>query len=111
MEEPPVAEAPPSALPARFPTASAGLQYFAKLLWVPDYTQLFLMEFERNLQAVGVGGFQLAPSSYRARLQGEAAERYDRRRMQQQRDQMAIALHANNQQHCHCRIGRPAWRR
>lgn len=78
---------------------SAGLQYLAKLLWVPDYTQLFLMEFEQNLQAVGGGGFQLAPSSYRARLQGEAAERYDLRRMQQQRDQMAIALHANNQQH------------
>ena len=64
---------------------SAGLQYLAKLLLVPDYTQLFLMEFEQNLQAVGGGGFQLAPSSYRAMLQGEAAERYDLRRMQQQR--------------------------
>ena len=58
---------------------SAGLQYLAKLLWVPDYTQLFLMEFKQNLQAVGGGGFQLPPSSYRARLQGEAAERYDLR--------------------------------
>ena len=97
--EPLAVEAAPSSGMARFPMGSAGLQYLAKLLWVPDYTQLFLMEFEQNLQAVGGGGFQLAPSSYRARLQGEAAERYDLRRMQQQRDQMAIALHANNQQH------------
>ena len=57
------------------------------------------MEFEQNMQAVGGGAFQLLPSSYRARLHGEAAVRYDMRRMQQQRDQMAIALHGNNQQH------------
>ena len=99
VEEPLAGDAPPIGTTSSFPMATAGLQHFAKQLWVPDYTQLFLMEFEQNLQAVGGGAFQLPPSSYRARLQGEAAERYDKRRMQQQRDQMAIALHANNQQH------------
>ena len=79
--------------------ATAGLQWIAKQLWLPDYAHLFLEEFERNLKAVGGIGFQMAPSSYRARLHGESAERYDWRRMQQQRDQIAIALHANNQQH------------
>jgi hypothetical protein len=92
VEEPLAGDAPPIGTTSSFPMATAGLQHFAKQLWVPDYTQLFLMEFEQNLQAVGGGAFQLPPSSYRARLQGEAAEGYDRRRMQQQRDQMAIAL-------------------
>ena len=30
--------------------ATAALQYFAKLLWLPDYTELFLIEFDQNLR-------------------------------------------------------------
>ena len=79
--------------------ATAGLECIAHLLWLPCYVKLFVLEFHRNLEAVGGSGYQMEPSTYRARLRGEAADRYDWRRMQQQRDQMAIALHANNQQH------------
>ena len=60
---------------------------------------LFLREFDDNLRARGESSSNLAPSTYRARLHGEAAERYDFRRFQQKRDQLAIELHANNQQH------------
>ena len=79
--------------------ATAALQYFAKLLWLPDYTELFLIEFDQNLREAGSSGVALRPSTYRARLKGEAAERYDFRRLQQKRDQLACELHANNQQH------------
>ena len=65
VEEPLADEAAPSSGMARFPMGSAGLQYLAKLLWVPDYTQLFLMEFEQNLQAVGGGGFDSQPGNVR----------------------------------------------
>ena len=74
---------------------TAGLRQIALDLWAPDYSALFEMEFEYNLAACGTG-FDLAPSTYRARLQGELAERYDQRQRQHQRDEMAIALHANN---------------
>ena len=79
--------------------ATAALQYFAKLLWLPDYTELFLIEFDQNLREAGSSGVALRPSTYRARLKGEAAARYDFRRLQQKRDQLACELHANNQQH------------
>ena len=63
--------------------ATAALRFFAKLLWLPDYTELFLMEFEQNLREAGGSGIALQPSTYRARLKGEAAEQYDFRRLQQ----------------------------
>ena len=99
INEPHAAAAPAAPIPSAFPTATAGLEYIAHLLWLPCYEKLFELEFKLNLEAVGGSGYQMEPSTYRARLRGEAADRYDWRRMQQQRDQMAIALHANNQQH------------
>ena len=76
-----------------------GLQQIAQLLWIgPDYNDLFELEFELNSSAIGGGGYQLPPSTYRVRLRGERAILYDARRRRQQRDEMAIALHANNQQ-------------
>ena len=75
-----------------------GLQLIAQQLWASDYSELFQDEFEFNLLACGFGGYELPPSTYRARLKGEAAERYDCLRKQQKRDEMAIALHANNMQ-------------
>jgi hypothetical protein len=75
------------------------LEQIAQQLWAADYTPLFEREYEENMLAVGGSGYQMAPSTYRARLHGESAERYDQRRRRQQRDEMAIALHANNQQH------------
>ena len=77
----------------------ARLEQLALQLWAKDYHELFALEYEENLRAVGGQGYDLAPTSYRARLHGKAAERYDQRRMRQQRDEMAIALHSNNQQH------------
>ena len=79
--------------------ATAGLEFFAKLLWLPEYHLLFWRELEENLKFAGGGPSQMVPSTYRARLHGEAADRYDLRRFQQKRDQLAIQLHANNQQH------------
>ena len=75
-----------------------GLKQIALDLWAPDYSVLFEAEFAYNSLACGSGGYDLLPSTYRARLHGEAAERYDWRRKQQKRDEMAIALHANNMQ-------------
>ena len=83
-------------LPVWFGTR--GLKQIALDLWAPDYSVLFEAEFEHNLLACGSGGYVLPPSTYRARLHGEAAERYDYRRKLQKRDEMAIALHANNMQ-------------
>lgn len=78
---------------------TAAQQRFALLLWLPDYTRLFEEEIEQNLQLSGGGLLNLPPSSYRQRLTGEPQVRYDARRRRQQRDELAIALHANNQQH------------
>ena len=75
-----------------------GLQDIATMLWLPSYARLFELEYTLNELECGGGGYQLQPSTYRARLRGEPAERYDARRRQQRRDEMAIALHANNQQ-------------
>ena len=73
-----------------------GLRQIATLLWLPCYRRLFELEFQINQEECGAG-YELAPSSYRARLKGESAEMYDARRWKQKRDEMAIALHANNQ--------------
>jgi hypothetical protein len=79
---------------------TAGLQNIASMLWAGDYGQVFWWELNRNrsdfrsTEAV----LPLPPSSYRARLHGRAAELYDERRLLQERDQLAIKLHANNQQ-------------
>jgi hypothetical protein len=75
-----------------------GLKQIALQLWAPDYSVLFEAEFEHNLLECGSGGYVLPASTYRARLHGEAAERYDWRQRQRKRDEMAIALHGNNMQ-------------
>ena len=93
---------PADVLPVAAPSWSqlwhgtAGLQQIAQLLWLPSYDELFELEFEVNSAACGGGGFALPPSTYRQRLRGESAQRYDHRRRMQTRDQMAIELHANN---------------
>jgi hypothetical protein len=68
-------------------------------LWASDYRALFATEMLENTAACKGGGYVLPPSSYRARLQGERAERYDYRMLQHKRDEMAIALHNHNMQH------------
>ena len=77
------------------------LQRIAIALHSSDYTDLFAAEYEDNAYAfaAGAGAFALPPTTYRARLRGEKAELYDRRRKLQVRDQMAIALQANNERH------------
>ena len=74
-------------------------QLIARSLWLPDYDELFEIEVTENEQLAGATRLQLPPSSYRARLLGEAAQTYDRRRRNQRRDELAISLHSNNQQH------------
>ena len=73
-----------------------GLEQIASMMWAKDYSVLFEKEYEYNLRACGGGGYDLPPSTYRARLKGEAAESYDWRLRMHKRDEMAIALHANN---------------
>jgi hypothetical protein len=92
--EPMLAEMPQSA--QRTWHGPEGLREIAKLLWLPCYAKLFAFEYEANRAECG-DGFELQPTTYRARLKGEAAAIYDERRHHQQRDQMAIALHCNNQ--------------
>jgi hypothetical protein len=75
------------------------LHAIAAQLWRSDYRELFALEYEQNKREVGGAGLDLTSSTYRRRLHGERAELYDQRRRQQERDQLAIALHANNQQH------------
>ena len=71
----------------------------AAAFWAPDYTQIFDAEFAENERLCGGAAAALPLTSYRARLKGDAAHRYDQRRRNQQRDEMAIRLHSNNQQH------------
>ena len=75
------------------------LQLIAAAFWSTDYKPIFDAEFVANEQECGGQVAVLAPTSYRRRLSGAAAERYDVRRRSQQRDEMAIKLHSNNQQH------------
>lgn len=77
---------------------TVGQQEIALQLWTSDYAELFDIEFEHNSLECNGGGYSLVPSTYRRRLTGESAERYDWRRRQHKRDEMAIALHANNMQ-------------
>ena len=63
-----------------------------------DYSSIFNDEFAANEQLCGAAS-ALPQTSYRARLKGDAVMRYDARRRNQQRDEMAIRLHSNNQQH------------
>ena len=78
--------------------ARKGLQQIAHLLWLGCYDDLFRFEYEHNARECGGGGYQLQPTSWRRRLHGDAAARYDAHRQSQRRDEMAIALHANNMQ-------------
>ena len=75
------------------------LQLIAAAFWSTDYKPIFDAEFVANEQECGGQAAMLAPTSYRQRLSGAAAERYDMRRRSQQRDAMAIRLHSNNQRH------------
>jgi len=75
----------------------ASLAQLAPQMWSSSYEGLFKREFESSLLAVQGSGFLLEPTSYRTRLKGEMAGIYDARMLRRQRDQMAIALHANNQ--------------
>jgi hypothetical protein len=98
-DDPPEADSFTRASPSRTSRAwfgTEGLKQIALLLWLPDYKHVFEMEYQINEEACGQG-FQLPPTTYRMRLKGEAAEAYDMRCWRHRRDEMAIALHANNQ--------------
>ena len=93
---------PPPLAPAGKPRAATDLTKLpdlARLLWLPSYEELFDIEYEHSSTFFGKERQGLKPSTYRQRLAGSAAERYDRRRRQQHRDQMATELHANNMRH------------
>ena len=72
------------------------LEAITRALWLPSYVDLFAAELEHNRHIVGRQATSLAPSSYRARLNGAAAEKYDAKMRRRERDQLAIELHANN---------------
>ena len=74
------------------------LELIARALWSTNYDEIFSAELMDNERLCG-GSSSLLPSTYRARLKGEAAEKYDLRRRNQRRDELAARLHANNQQH------------
>jgi hypothetical protein len=65
-------------------------------LWSSSYTEMFQREFETSRARCGVG-YTVPPSTYAARLSGEALEDYTRKQRQRERDAMANALHAGNQ--------------
>jgi len=69
-----------------------GLEQIASMMWAKDYSILFEKEYEYNSRACGGGGYDLPPSTYRARLKGEAAESYDWRLRMHKRDEMAIII-------------------
>ena len=79
--------------------ADSTLESVASALWLPAYDELFEAELEHNRALVGRAGAALPPSSYRARLRGDAAIWFDKRLQRQERDQLAIELHANNMRH------------
>ena len=74
-----------------------GLRHIASQLWSPSYEELFSYEITENRAECAAGGYALPPTTYRMRLTDEAALLYDARRQRQKRDEMAIALHANNE--------------
>ena len=99
------ADADPAAIAAEqvaeAPVAGKGqgiLRRIARALWRTDYSVLFEEEHLLNEAACGPN-FQLEPSTYRKRLTGERAEVYDVKMRRRGRDELAIRLHANNQQH------------
>ena len=102
MSARPSREAPePPALIDESPVSLGALsrmRLIAHLLWSSCYDAIFKAELQENEAACGSDG-QLVPTSYRARLKGERAEKYDHRRMIQRRDELAIRLHANNERH------------
>jgi hypothetical protein len=90
----------PHALTQHMLKGTARLQELAPRLWTRDYGVLFEAEFSENqeyLASLGIIDTDLPPTSYRARMSGDAALRYDQRRRAQRRDEMAIRLHSNNQ--------------
>ena len=74
------------------------MAFCAHELWAADYRAVFEREYEA-LRARCGHGYALPPSSYVARLSGEQRALYEQRARRRERDQMAIALHANNMRH------------
>ena len=74
------------------------LELISKAFWTTNFEGIFEAEIIENERLCGSSS-ELPASSYRRRLKGAAAAEYDRRRRNQRRDQMAVQLHANNQQH------------
>ena len=74
----------------------------ARALWQPDYRDWFNDEIERNRAALGrdidAGRF-VQPSRYARRLCGAAAEAWELKHLNRERDQLAIELHARNMRH------------
>ena len=90
-----------SAAPAVLWHGREGLQQIAQLLWLLCGTTIWVRVRVLNERA-RVWRREAAAARlrlYRARLAGSAAERYDARRRKEERDEMAISLHAANQQH------------
>ena len=81
------------------------LECIASDLWATDYEPLFSIEIERNralLSSTGTSGFthqQFNLSSYARRLRGHQRAAWDQRQLTRERDQLAIALHAQNMRH------------
>jgi hypothetical protein len=78
------------------------LKDIALTLWTPNYDHVFQLELERNRAALvsrggTLGGFGL--TVYAKRLTGHHREVWERRQLVRERDQLAIALHADNMRH------------
>ena len=74
----------------------------ARALWQPDYRDWFNHEIERNRAALGRdidSGRFVQPSRYARRLCGAAAEAWELKNLNRERDQLAIELHARNMRH------------
>ena len=82
---------------AQKPAASM-LELIAEAFWATNLEPLFDAEIAENERLCGPAS-ALPPSSYRRRLRDDAALKYDRRRRNQRRDEMAVMLHCNNQRH------------
>ena len=87
------------------------LKDIALTLWTPTYDPVFQLELERNRAALAsrggtLGGFGL--TVHAKRLTGHHREVWERRQLVRERDQLAIALHADNMRHW-LGIGRHRW--
>lgn len=76
--------------------AFATVEQISRLLWLPSYEDLFAAELDHNRRLVASTGNGLQPSTYRARLRGDAAIKYDMKQVRRERDKLAIEIHSNN---------------